>query len=275
LATDEVSPGHFVSGRALSDVERAATDRAFLQQSAYADSTKLRARVSIYEYRDPPGDIWAWVIGLVDWPDEACALDAGCGPGGYLARLRDLYPSVHAIGVDLSRGMAAEAARHAPTVNADVAHLPLPDEAVDRVLAPHMLYHCPDIPTAITELRRVLKPGGSLVAVTNAHDHLQEMWDVYASVTGETPSFFVDRFDLASGDDLLRDVFADVRIERSEGTLLVTETQPVVDYLASTFHFADRDDDTVLDEIGGRVQAIIDADGVFSIRTRSGAFVCR
>ena len=79
----------------------------------------------------------------------------------------------------------------------------------------------------------------------------------------------------STGETPLRDVFEDVRVERTGGTLLVPDAQPVVDYLASTFHFADREDDRVLDEIGARVQSIIDADGVFRIRTRSGAFVCR
>ena len=46
-----------------------STDRSFLQQQAYADSTKLRARASIYAYRDPPGPIGPWVLGLVDWPE--------------------------------------------------------------------------------------------------------------------------------------------------------------------------------------------------------------
>ena len=79
-----------------------STDRSFLQQQAYADSTKLRARASIYAYRDPPGPIGPWVLGLVDWPEGGRAVDVGCGPGSYLSLLRELHPSVRAIGVDIS-----------------------------------------------------------------------------------------------------------------------------------------------------------------------------
>jgi SAM-dependent methyltransferase len=262
------------SGR-LTEVERRATDQAFLQQQAYANSAKLRARASVYAYRDPPGALGPWVLGLVDWPDDARALDVGCGPGLYLALLHEHLPSVRAVGVDLSPGMAAEAARHAPTLTADVARLPLPDDCVDRVLAPHMLYHCADIPAAVGELRRVLRPGGSLVAVTNAQDHLAELWDIYGEVVAPERSLVVDRFDLANGGAPLSDVFEEVRVEHTEGHLLVPDPEPLVDYMASTFHFAGRADDGKLDELRSRFRQIIDANGVFRIRTHSGAFVCR
>jgi SAM-dependent methyltransferase len=261
--------------RALSDVERAATDRAFLQQSAYANSAKLNARSSIYAHLDRPYDFGLWVLGLVEWPRNARAVDVGCGPGTYLGLLREHHPSVRAIGLDLSPGMVKEASQRAPVVNGDAALLPFATDSVDRVLAPHMLYHCPDIPAAITELRRVLRPDGTLIAVTNAHDHLRELWDVYAAVTETQPSFFVDRFDLSGGEPMLRDAFDEVRIERADGTLNVPDPQPVVDYLASTFHFSTREDDSVLDQIGARVQDVIDTEGAFRIRTRGGAFVCR
>jgi ubiquinone/menaquinone biosynthesis C-methylase UbiE len=38
-----------------------------------------------------------------------------------------------------------------------------------------MLYHVPDAPRALSELARVLSPGGRLVAVTNGGDHLREL----------------------------------------------------------------------------------------------------
>jgi SAM-dependent methyltransferase len=257
------------------EVERKATDRDFLQRQAYADSGKLNARASIYAYSDPRQDIWSWVVGLVDWPDGARALDVGCGPGNYLRHLAEHHPAVRAMGLDLSPGMAAEAAAHAPTVNGDAGRLPLRDDAVDRVLAPHMLYHCPDIPGTVAELRRVLGPGGAMVAVTNAQDHLSELWDAYTAVTGIEANFFVDRFDLDNGEPLLRTAFDHVEVQRAGADLLVPDAQPIVDYLASTFNFADREDDSVLEEIGRYVQQKIDREGVYRIHAATGAFVCR
>src|SRR5881628_1107232 len=116
------------------------TDRAFLQEDAYADSSKLSSRSSLYQYRTPEGSLYDWVLRLTDWPAGARLLDVGCGPGGYLGALSG---GVRAVGIDLSPGMAAEAAVHAPTLVGDAACLPFANDAFDRVLAPHMLYHCP------------------------------------------------------------------------------------------------------------------------------------
>src|SRR5258708_8661912 len=98
----------------------ATTDRRLLTQEAYPDSANLRARVSIYDFKDPADDWYTWVLGHTDWPTGAVVLDVGCGPGNYLAH-------VQGVGVDLSEGMAREARRHGPTAVGDVCHLPIAD----------------------------------------------------------------------------------------------------------------------------------------------------
>lgn len=60
------------------------------------------------------------------------------------------------LGVDLSAGMLAAARRRAPDAAlaaGDAAALPLRDHVASLTLAPHMLYHVPDLPAAIGELR--------------------------------------------------------------------------------------------------------------------------
>ncbi len=48
----------------------------------------------------------------------------------------------------------------------DAQSIPFEDETFDAVIANHMLYHVPDRPKAIAEIKRVLKPGGRLIATT-------------------------------------------------------------------------------------------------------------
>jgi SAM-dependent methyltransferase len=50
-------------------------------------------------------------------------------------------------------------------VNGDALHVPFPNSSFDRIIASEVLEHVPDDQSAITELTRVLRPGGT-IAVT-------------------------------------------------------------------------------------------------------------
>jgi SAM-dependent methyltransferase len=173
--------------------------------------------------------------------------------------------------------MAAEAAAHAPALVGDAAALPFPDATFDRVLAPHMLYHCPDIAAAVAELRRVLRPGGVLIAITNDPEHLAELREVHtAAAGGREPDVVSARFSLANGGDFLERSFDEVVLERFDGELVVPEVGPLVRYVASmmSWYGDDAMDHTLID-IERRLAAIIERDGAFRARTRAGAFLCR
>jgi SAM-dependent methyltransferase len=58
------------------------------------------------------------------------------------------------------------------------------------VLAAHMLYHVPELATAVAEIRRVLAPGGRCVAVTNGEAHIASLRrPVEEVVTSTTPGW--------------------------------------------------------------------------------------
>jgi arsenite methyltransferase len=94
-------------------------------------------------------------------------LDAGCGPGFYVA---DLLERVGAegsvVGVDTSPQMLAMTAKRAPRADlreGAVTALPVEDSDFDRALSVQVLEYVDDIPAALSELRRALRPGGRLV----------------------------------------------------------------------------------------------------------------
>ncbi|MFK0198160.1 class I SAM-dependent methyltransferase [Streptomyces lavendulae] len=95
-------------------------------------------------------------------------LDAGCGTGRALTPLRAAVgPSGTVLGVDLTERMLAaarEAGRDADgtLLLADVARLPLRDGTLDAVFAAGLIAHLPDPAANLSELARVVRPGGRL-----------------------------------------------------------------------------------------------------------------
>ncbi len=115
-------------------------------------------------------------------PDRALSLlDLGCGSGASTAAVVQAWTDrgghgdgVAVTGVDASTGMVEEARRKAWAPDADfvvadaVAHLAnLQTASVDGILASYLLRNVPDRGKLVTEMVRVLRPGGTLVV----HDY--------------------------------------------------------------------------------------------------------
>ncbi len=72
----------------------------------------------------------------------------------------------------------ADAGRPFAFERIDAQAIPFADASFDMVIANHMLYHVPDRPQALAEIRRVLRPGGRLYAATGGANHLREIGEL-------------------------------------------------------------------------------------------------
>ncbi|WP_037602348.1 class I SAM-dependent methyltransferase [Streptacidiphilus rugosus] len=225
--------------------DAAVTDKARLATSAYADDRHLAARQSIYQWQQPRYDLPGIAVEQLT-EITGTVLDIGCGNGKFVTRLHRDRPDLHVIGTDISAGILADVPR--PVVVADAQALPIADASVDAVLAMHMLYHVPDIPTAISELARVLKPGGLVIASTNSDTDKQELdqlWkqaaaDVLGITEGPSRVSLSSRFSLEKAPELLGRGLVDIRVMELPGTIKVTDAEPVVAHLASYEAWADQ-----------------------------------
>jgi 23S rRNA (guanine745-N1)-methyltransferase len=109
---------------------------------------------------------------VLDGGPPRTVLDAGGGTGAHLAGVLDRAPGAVGVVLDASRYAARRAARVHPRAMAVVAdswaRWPVRDTALDRVLVVFA-------PRNGAETARVLRPGGRLVVVTPAADHLAEL----------------------------------------------------------------------------------------------------
>ncbi|MEO3470533.1 class I SAM-dependent methyltransferase [Roseomonas sp. CAU 1739] len=106
-------------------------------------------------------------------------LDAGCGTGGLLSRLRGLGRPL--AGLDFNPAAAARAAAKsgALTTAGDANRLPFADGAVAALTSCDVLCHrAVDPAAALAEFHRVLAPGGTLVLNLPAYQWLRSAHDV-------------------------------------------------------------------------------------------------
>jgi SAM-dependent methyltransferase len=219
------------------------SDPAYLRSAQYRTSANLGARAALHQRFsiNPRGwPLWAF--------DELLpylrgrVLEVGGGPG-WLWRQNAVRvpPGVHVTFSDLSPGMAREARAALPLpgfsfLNLDVQALPFADGAFNAVVANHMLYHVPDVPRAARELARVLASGGVLFAATNGAAHLREFDDLIHAFEPRFANTFgslIGSFALENAEDVLAPAFGRVEVRRFPDALLVTEAQPLADYLLS------------------------------------------
>jgi arsenite methyltransferase len=138
---------------------------------------------------------WQLPIEWLNIPHGGVALDVGSGPGSVTASLaRAAGPDGLALGVDISepmlaRAVRAEAAPQVGFLRADAQRLPLRDQTVDAAVSIAVLQLIPDPVATLSEIARVLRPGGRLAVMVPTVGRAAQLWkklpNVGAHVFGE------------------------------------------------------------------------------------------
>jgi ubiquinone/menaquinone biosynthesis C-methylase UbiE len=109
-------------------------------------------------------------------PGDGRILDVGCGTGIFAARVLE-RPGTEVWGLDLSAGMLRQAQTrcctsqgHLHLVQGDSERLPFADGTFDAVTCTHSFHHYPRQGRVLTEMHRVLRPGGRLLLIDGDRD---------------------------------------------------------------------------------------------------------
>lgn len=150
-------------------------------------------------------------------------LDYGCGSGYGVARISDVAEHVHA--VDVADDAIAYAKQHYARDNLEFhcvvpeSKLPFPDESFDTVLSFQVFEHIPNTDHYLSEIRRVLAPGGCLLLVTPDRSTrllpLQRPWN----------RWHIREYSEYSLSSVLNRYFSDVQMQHMSGREDVIEVE--------------------------------------------------
>lgn len=269
----------------------------FLKSSQYAKSDNLSARILLHQlYSTSDEDIHRWMFDHVlaqvaarvaadDRETPLRVLEVGAGRCDLWFKNAGRIPQNWEITLsDFSEGMLADGKAHLGEIAdrfsyevVDVQQIPYPDAHFDLVIANYMLYHVPDLPQAIRELRRVLKPSGVLFALTNGDLHMHDL-SVLVAKSGlafaGTSERIAGTFTTQTGESRLSAAFGEITYTPFESDLHITQAEPLIGYVASMLQDVEQ---ALASPAGQMLQAQIAQqladDGMIVIRKETGLFI--
>jgi ubiquinone/menaquinone biosynthesis C-methylase UbiE len=135
-------------------------------------------------------------VNALDLQSHDRVLDIGFGGGVSLGMMAEKVPSGRVYGVDLSEDMVRGAKKRFGRLIrqgrmevkiGDVARLPYDNETFDKVATINTIYFWSDPIGILTEIRRVLKPGGRLVVGFRSREKMEAMRMFLQGFTPYTP----------------------------------------------------------------------------------------
>jgi ubiquinone/menaquinone biosynthesis C-methylase UbiE len=173
---------------------------------------------------------------------ESRVLDVGCGTGNYAAALTDAT-ACRISGIEPSARMLERARDAAPwqsLVQGSAEYLPFPDSSFDVVMSTDVIHHVQDRPSYFREAARVLRPGGTIVTVTDSHGDIHRRRPL-TSHFPETVAIELGRY--PSAEQLLAEMaaagFTNARLAAVSREYDLSDIQPYRDRAFSSLQLID------------------------------------
>ncbi len=251
----------------------------------YKDANNLSARIRLHTLYSTNKQGWfPWVFEQCQLADGMRVLEVGCGSGSLWRENMERIPAHAQIVLsDISGGMLRDVRRSLQdpqrrfsfaTFSAE--HIPYEDNAFDLVIANHVLFYCTDINKALSEMQRVLAPGGMLIASTYGAAHMAEItrlvqeFDVRIVLSAD---HLYDRFGLENGKDILAKYFTAIEERNYADGLDVDKPEPLIEYILSCHG---NQNQYLLDRYQEFRQFVAQkVEGSFHITKQAGLFLCK
>ena len=169
------------------------------RQSQCQNPTGWLGRFVLWNMNSRHSRVTDWGLAHISIEKHETILDIGCGGGRTLSKLAASATQGKVYGIDHSaESVAASKRTNARWINTgrvevrhgSVSQLPFPDSMFDLVTAVETHFWWPNLPGDMSEILRVLKPGGKLIIIAEvykgANTTVARLAEKYASRTGMT-----------------------------------------------------------------------------------------
>lgn len=249
----------------------------------YKNDKNLNLRSNLHSYNINKVDWDKWCFNQMKIENNARILELGCGTGKFWYKNRENIGKDLKITLsDFSNSMLKSAKDKLKEVNYEFIYkkinaedIPYKDESFDVIIAQHMLYFIPNIEKALSEIKRILSPGGMLYITANSCKsmvELNELSEKFAPNLGLDNNGFSNRFSLENGIVILKKYFSEIDIEILDGKIIIDDAKSVVSYKASTIQGSSILVGETKREFTKYVEDYIEKYGNISITTKVGMF---
>lgn len=251
----------------------------------YQNSSNISARIQLHnEFAQNKQGWFPWIFEQCHFKPGDMVLELGCGDASLWLQNKEKIPKSISITLsDVSDGMLRDVRRtigeHDGRFNYEVMdahHINAQDNVFDVVIANHVLFYCYDLPKVISEIRRVLKPGGTFVCSTYGSQHMIEISQLVQDFDDRivlSADKLYEVFGRENGKAQLEAAFAEVQWLQYEDALEVTKPEPLIAYVLSCHGNQNR---YIVDKYKEfRTFVKKKTDKGFHITKDAGIFVCR
>lgn len=226
----------------LKLIHLTAMDQSLSMQ--YKNATNISARIRLHRDYSLNQEGWfPWLFSNLHLKPGMKILELGAGNGALWSQnIAKVSKNVTIVLSDISEGILADARKTIgdhPQFQYSVFNaqkIPFADNTFDLVIANHMLFYCDDIPKALQEVQRVLKPGATFTCSTYSQKHMHEITDLVQNYNANivlSSTKLYERFGLDSGRQILKPYFKDISCHKYQDAIELSDSMPIISYILS------------------------------------------
>lgn len=249
----------------------------------YKNSNNLNVRISLHDQFSMNKTGWFnWLFKQIDFSKVNRLLEIGCGNGKLWEnrnidlRNREIFLS------DISEGMVHEVRKKLGKdyncIVADCQAIPFKDNYFDTIIANHVMFYIQNLSVGLSEISRVLRNSGVLYCSTYGKNHMKEITELVQSFDSRvelSQNRLYELFGLENGRDILYSYFSKVELKNYEDVLIVTDAQPLVDYIMSCHGNQNEILGPRLAEFKHYIEVKLEENGAIQITKDAGLFICQ